>query len=101
MSKHPQSSRQRFEEYKLEFLNREKESEKKGSEKDQDSSNRKQKRKSHRDRSSWMLVREFLRLLGGHRRSIILSMLTLTIATVLALIPPAAVKLVVDYVPTS
>ena len=100
MSKHPLSSRQRFEEYKQDFLKREK-SGKKGSEKDRDSSNRKQKRKSHRDRSSWLLVREFLRLLGGHRRSIIFSMLTLTIATGLALIPPAAVKLVVDYVLTN
>ena len=100
MSKHPLSSRQRFEEYKQDFLKREKPGEK-GSEKDRDSSNRKQKRKSHRDRSSWLLVREFLRLLGGHRRSIIFSMLTLTVATGLALIPPAAVKLVVDYVLTN
>ena len=94
MSKHPLSSRQRFEEYKQEFLNRDD-----SSEKDRDSSSRK-KRKSHRDRSSWRLVREFLGLLGGHRSSIIFSMLTLTIATILALIPPAAVKLVVDYVLT-
>jgi ATP-binding cassette subfamily B protein/subfamily B ATP-binding cassette protein MsbA len=95
MSKHPQSSRQRFEEYKQEFLNRDKESEK-----DRDRSDKKHKRKSKRDRSSWMLVREFLRLLGGHRRSIIFSMATLTVATILALIPPAAVKLIVDYVLT-
>jgi len=96
MSKHPLSSRQRFEQYKQEFLNRNG-----ASEKDRDSSDKKRQRKSQRDRSSWTLVREFLGLLGDHRGSIIFSMATLTIATVLALIPPAAVKLVVDYVLTS
>ena len=96
MPKQPLSSRQRFEEYKQEFLSRDK-----GSEKDRDSSDKKRKRKSKRDRSSWMLVREFLGMLGGHRRSIIFSMTTLTAATILALIPPAAVKLIVDYVLTN
>lgn len=96
MNKQPLSSRQRFEDYKQEFLNRDK-----SSEKDRDSSDRKQKRKSQRDRSSWMLVREFLSMLRGHRGSILFSMTTLTIATILALIPPAAVKLIVDFVFTS
>ena len=96
MSKQPLSSRQRFEDYKQEFLNRDKKSEN-----DRDSSDKKRQRKSQRDRSSWTLVREFLNLLRGHRGSIIFSMATLTIATILALIPPAAVKLVVDYVLTS
>ena len=95
MSTHPQSSRQRFEEYKQEFLNRDKDSEK-----DRDSSDKKRKRKSKRDRSSWMLVREFIGMLGGHRASIVFSMATLTVATILALVPPAAVKTVVDYVLT-
>ena len=93
MSKHPPSSRQRFEEYKQEFLSRDK-----GSEKDRDSFDKKRQRKSKRDRSSWTLVREFLGMLGEHRGSVIFSMATLTVATILALIPPAAVKLVVDYV---
>ena len=96
MSKQPLSSRQRFENYKQEFLSRDK-----NSENDRDSSDKKRQRKSQRDRSSWTLVREFLNLLRGHRGSIIFSMATLTIATILALIPPAAVKLVVDYVLTS
>ena len=95
MPKQPLSSRQRFEEYKQEFLSRDK-----GSEKDRDSSDKKRKRKSKRDRSSWMLVREFIGMLGGHRASIVFSMATLTVATILALVPPAAVKLVVDYVLT-
>jgi len=96
MSKQPLSSRQRFENYKQEFLSRDK-----NSENERDSSDKKRQRKSQRDRSSWTLVREFLNLLRGHRASIIFSMVTLTIATILALIPPAAVKLVVDYVLTS
>ena len=93
MSKHPPSSRQRFEEYKQEFLSRDK-----GSEKDRDSFDKKRQRKSKRDRTSWTLVREFLGMLGEHRGSVIFSMATLSVATILALIPPAAVKLVVDYV---
>ena len=64
MPKQPLSSRQRFEEYKQEFLSRDK-----GSEKDRDSSDKKRKRKSKRDRSSWMLVREFLGILGRRRLS--------------------------------
>ena len=96
MSKQPLSSRQRFENYKQEFLSRDK-----NSENDRDSSDKKRQRKSQRDRSSWTLVREFFNLLRGHRGSIIFSMATLTVATILALIPPAAVKLVVDYVLTS
>lgn len=51
-----------------------------------------------RERSSWALVRNFLKLLRGHRGSVILSLSTLTVATLLALIPPAATKFVVDYV---
>ncbi|NQT15822.1 MAG: ABC transporter ATP-binding protein, partial [Planctomycetes bacterium] len=51
-----------------------------------------------RERSSLALVGSFLKLLRGHRASVILSLATLTAATLLALIPPAATKLVVDYV---
>ena len=96
MSKQPLSSRQRFENYKQEFLSRDK-----NTENDRDSSDKKRQHKSQRDRSSWTLVREFLNLLRGHRGSVIFSMATLSVATILALIPPAAVKLVVDYVLTS
>jgi ATP-binding cassette subfamily B protein len=56
------------------------------------------KKEKRRDRSAWSLVKEFLGLLGGHRRSIILSLATVTVATILALIPPAATKFVVDYI---
>ncbi|HAA69835.1 MAG TPA: ABC transporter ATP-binding protein, partial [Planctomycetaceae bacterium] len=43
-------------------------------------------------------VTAFFQLLRGHRRAISLALATLTVATVLALIPPAATKFVVDYV---
>ncbi len=46
------------------------------------------------------LVRSFLKLLRGHRGAVLLSLATLTAATTLALIPPAATKFVVDYVLT-
>ncbi len=95
MSKHPPSSRQQFEKYKQEFLKRNN-----VLEKNQSLSDKRHHSRRQRDRSSWTLVREFLGLLGGHRGSIIFSMTTLTMATILALIPPAAVKLVVDYVLT-
>ncbi|QDT90347.1 ABC transporter ATP-binding protein [Gimesia algae] len=84
MSTNSPSSRQQFEEYKEEFL--EVQTAAQG------------KQSKTRDRSSWELVKSFLSLLKVHRRSMILSLLTLTVATLLALIPPAATKFVVDYV---
>ncbi len=55
-------------------------------------------RKTVRDRSALSLIRNFIQLAHGHRKAIALSLTTLTVATVLALIPPAATKFVVDYV---
>lgn len=43
----------------------------------------------------------FLRLLKPHRRGMLVAMVTATIATGLALVPPAATKFVVDYVLSS
>ncbi|MBW3539896.1 MAG: ABC transporter ATP-binding protein/permease [Planctomycetes bacterium] len=51
-------------------------------------------------RSSYQLVRRFFGLLEGQGRQIAFSLFTLTIATVLGLLPPAATKLVIDYVLT-
>ena len=51
-----------------------------------------------RERSALALVRSFLRLLRGHRAAVAWSLATLTAATLLALIPPASTKVVVDYV---
>ncbi len=51
-----------------------------------------------RDRGTWSLIASFYELLAGQRAALTSSLLTLTFATVLALIPPAATKFVVDYV---
>ncbi|HUG93506.1 MAG TPA: ABC transporter ATP-binding protein [Planctomycetaceae bacterium] len=51
-----------------------------------------------RHRSSRELVRRFFGLLRGHRASIALALATLTVSTVLALVPPAATKFIIDYV---
>jgi ABC-type multidrug transport system fused ATPase/permease subunit len=51
-----------------------------------------------RDRSAGTLVWSFLGLLRGHYASLALSLATLTVATVLALVPPAATKVLIDYV---
>jgi ATP-binding cassette subfamily B protein/subfamily B ATP-binding cassette protein MsbA len=51
-----------------------------------------------RQRSFAVLLREFLRLLRSHRRAVAFALATLTVATILKLIPPAATKLAIDYV---
>jgi len=52
----------------------------------------------HRERSSLALIQAFFKLLRGHRLSVALSLATLSVATLLALIPPAATKFIIDYV---
>ena len=49
-------------------------------------------------RSTRQLFIEFWRLVGRQRRSVVLSLVALTISTGLALIPPASIKFIVDYV---
>jgi len=49
-------------------------------------------------RSFASLLRQFFSLLAGQRTRIALALVTLTIATMLNLVPPAATKIVVDYV---
>src|SRR5262245_43723128 len=51
-------------------------------------------------RSAWRLILEFWRLLEGNRPPVIFSLATLTVATLLKLIPPAATKITIDYVLT-
>ena len=51
-----------------------------------------------RTRSSFNLLRSFFGLLRGHRRSVAFSLGTLTVSTMLGLIPPFAIKFVVDHV---
>jgi ATP-binding cassette subfamily B protein/subfamily B ATP-binding cassette protein MsbA len=49
-------------------------------------------------RSLPVLYRELYRILKGHRRTLALSLLALSLATLLKLIPPAATKAAIDYV---
>ncbi|MEO1995816.1 MAG: ABC transporter ATP-binding protein, partial [Planctomycetaceae bacterium] len=51
-----------------------------------------------RSRSSGRLVIDFLRLLKGQVKPVVWALSTLTLATVLALVPPAATKFLIDYV---
>ncbi|MEM8734095.1 MAG: ABC transporter transmembrane domain-containing protein, partial [Planctomycetota bacterium] len=53
-----------------------------------------------RQRSFWVLLAQFWAQLVGHRRKVILALATLTISTLLGLIPPAGTKLAIDYVLT-
>ena len=56
------------------------------------------KKPQTRDRSAKELIFSFLELLRPHRRAVAASLATATLATGLALVPPAATKFVVDYV---
>ncbi|HCP13989.1 MAG TPA: ABC transporter ATP-binding protein [Planctomycetaceae bacterium] len=50
-----------------------------------------------RVRSSGTLIREFLSLLRPYRGSLVLALVTVSISTLLGLIPPAGTKFVIDY----
>jgi ATP-binding cassette subfamily B protein len=58
------------------------------------------KEKAPRTRTFGQLLREFLKLLAGHRGPLIVALSTLTAATLLNLVPPLATKLVIDNVLT-
>jgi ATP-binding cassette subfamily B protein/subfamily B ATP-binding cassette protein MsbA len=53
-----------------------------------------------RQRSFWQLLLAFLALLRPHRGAVIFALATVTVGMVLKLCPPAATKLVIDYVLT-
>lgn len=55
-------------------------------------------RSQRRTRSAWGLVRAFLGQLRPYRRAVIFALGTLTVATVIGLVPPAATKIAVDNV---
>ena len=57
-----------------------------------------QRGRSEQPRSFWRLFAEFWKLLTGYRTTVVFSLATLTVATLLALIPPAATKLVINNV---
>ncbi len=54
------------------------------------------KKLGDRDRSFWELFREFLRLISGHRSTIVVALSLLTVGIGLRLIPPVGTKLAID-----
>lgn len=89
----PASSRQRFEDYRASF----------SANGDQPAvghahSHGYHGKKKPRERSALELLRQFLLIIREHWGSLAFSLTTLTAATLLALIPPAATKFVVDNV---
>ncbi len=52
---------------------------------------------SRSHRSFWTLFREFLKLLSGHRRAIAIGLTTLTVSTLLSLLPPLGTKFAIDF----
>ncbi|MFO1064175.1 MAG: ABC transporter ATP-binding protein [Pirellulales bacterium] len=58
------------------------------------------KPKKPRSRNFRQLLVEFWKQLAGHRRGVIFSLATLTVSTLLGLLPPAGTKLAIDHVLT-
>ncbi len=87
------SSRKRFEQHKADFRN----GRSGNGVPDSPGPDRSRRR---RMRSSWQLVARFWDLLKGQRLLVIFALATLTISTPMALVPPAATKVIVDYVLT-
>jgi ATP-binding cassette, subfamily B, bacterial len=87
------SSRQRYLEYMDEVAERRKgEAKEKAEDKD--------RKKSARQRTTWQLLAAFWGQLGVHRGKVLFALGTLTISTLLGLVPPAGTKLAIDYVLT-
>lgn len=98
------TSRSRFEQYREEIEAR-REKEKSKSKESEDKENRSDNphartRSSDRQRTFWTLLKQFWRLLDGHRPKVFFALGTLTVSTLLGLIPPAGTKLAIDYVLT-
>ncbi len=86
------TSRQRYNEYKRQLAEQGEDREQKPG--------RDGKTKSPRSRTSWQLLVQFWHQLAGHQRKVIFALATLTVSTLLGLIPPAGTKLAIDYVLT-
>ncbi|MDA1049955.1 MAG: ABC transporter ATP-binding protein [Planctomycetota bacterium] len=82
------TSRQRFSAYRKRVL----------SQGDRSSHGRTRDVSKQRSRSFFELFWEFIRLLRGHRRAIVIALATLTVATLIKLAPPVSLKLAIDYV---
>ena len=88
-----QPSRRRFSEYRQTVRERRAGGE---SSRPHGYSDRNPKKLGTRERPFWELFRAFLRLISGHRKSILLALLLLTLGIGLRLIPPLGTKLAID-----
>lgn len=86
------SSRQRYRSYLQELEDR------RGSGTDSSSTDRGQT--PARQRTFWQLLSQFWSQLEGHHGKVVFALATLTVSTLLGLIPPAGTKLAIDYVLT-
>ncbi len=82
MRKTPASSKERFEDYREQVF----------------ADDKSEHGKKRRDRSTWDLITSFLGLLRGQVTALAFALATLTISTILALIPPATTKIVIENV---
>jgi ATP-binding cassette subfamily B protein len=94
MSRSSRSSRQRFAEYRNSIKQR-RAGAKQGEERNSRAPGSGRPASS---RTFWQLFWPFLLLLQNQRLSVLFALLTLTLATLLKLVPPAVTKLVIDYV---
>ncbi len=88
------SSRQRYRDYLQEIAER------RGQQRQPDAGNNAAKNAS-RQRSFWQLFARFWAQLVGHRRKVVFALATLTVSTLLGLLPPAGTKFAIDYVLTT
>ncbi|HAC90505.1 MAG TPA: ABC transporter ATP-binding protein [Planctomycetaceae bacterium] len=91
------SSRQRFRDYQQELAERRRLGQPPGRH-HSDQPDQMSAAPSHR--SFWTLLAKFWKELGEHRHRVVLALVTLTISTLLGLMPPAGTKLAIDYVLT-
>ncbi|REK19627.1 MAG: ABC transporter ATP-binding protein [Planctomycetota bacterium] len=82
-------SRERFAQYRGSLRERRREQQAAGNGK---------RSRSDQPRGFWRLFADFWGLLAGHRGSVVFALATLTVATLLSLLPPVATKLVIDNV---
>lgn len=93
------SSRERFKLYQDEVAKRRRKESKDGEDSKSELSGKGEKSKT-RQRSFWRLLGEFWGQLVGHRGKVLFGLATLTISTLLGLLPPAGTKFAIDYVLT-
>jgi ATP-binding cassette, subfamily B, bacterial len=91
------SSRRRFAEYQAEVAARRQSGQRPTS---YHSDRPEEETNTSRQRSFWVLLSSFWRELGDHRGKVLWALATLTVSTLLGLIPPAGTKLAIDYVLT-